>query len=262
LPVANFTSNTPVCFNSPIQFTDASTPGGGTINTWSWNFGDASTSALQSPSRTYLTSGVFSVKLKVTTADGCRDSTTKSVTVLPLLTAPVVTAGTATTTTVTFSWLAVPNASGYEVSVNGGAFITPSSGATGLTHTVSGLQPDVPVTIVVRALGTIACQSATGQGASRTLLPDVGVFIPNTFTPNGDGKNDLLKAYGNYMKSINMQIYNQWGEKIFTTTDLQNGWNGSVNGKPQPVGVYVYVVTVTMQDGRVINKKGSVNIVR
>jgi gliding motility-associated-like protein len=81
-------------------------------------------------------------------------------------------------------------------------------------------------------------------------------------TPNADGKNDILKVYGNYIKSMNLQIYNQWGEKVFETIDINGGWDGNYKGKPQPVGVYIYVLRVETTQGEIVNKKGSVNLIR
>ena len=61
-------------------------------------------------------------------------------------------------------------------------------------------------------------------------------------------------------------IFNQWGEKIYESnnvSDLKNiGWNGTYKGKPQPVGVYIYVAKFTLTDGSVIDKKGSINLIR
>lgn len=88
------------------------------------------------------------------------------------------------------------------------------------------------------------------------------LFIPNAFTPNGDGLNDVLKVYGNSIKQIRFMVFNQWGEKLFETTSLGDGWDGTQNGKKQPSGVYMYVCQVTMNDGRETIKKGSVNLIR
>jgi len=88
------------------------------------------------------------------------------------------------------------------------------------------------------------------------------LFIPNAFTPNGDGRNDMLRVYGNGIKQIRFMVFNQWGEKLFETTSLSDGWDGTQNGKPQPTGVYMYVCQVTMDDGRATIKKGAVNLIR
>jgi len=88
------------------------------------------------------------------------------------------------------------------------------------------------------------------------------IFIPNSFTPNGDGHNDQLKVFGSNIKEMKMMIFNQWGQKIFETTNMNNGWDGTLGGKPQPSGVYMFVCRITLNSGEIIDKKGSINLVR
>jgi len=262
---ADFTINaTPTCTATNISFTDASSGGGSAITSWQWNFGAAGTSTLQSPAPIqFAAAGTYNISLTATSAAGCSASVPKSVVVQAPLSAPVINCMDSTFNSVTFGWTAVAGATGYQVSTNGGAsFTNPSTGATGTTHVVTGLAPSTPVTIIVRAQGGLSCQQSTATVTCRSSLPQLDVFVPNTFTPNGDGRNDVLKVYNNYLKSVNMKIFNQWGELIFSTNDMTKGWDGFSKGKMQPVGVYIYVVQVVLQDGTVVNKKGSVNLIR
>lgn len=261
---ADFTINaTPTCTATNVAFTDASTGGGSNVTGWQWNFGAAGTSTSQVPAPVqFATAGTVNVTLTATSAAGCVGTVTKPVVVQAPLNAPVINCVDSSFNYVTFGWTAVTGATGYLVSVNGGSFNAPSSGATGTTHTVTGLTPNSLVTISVRALGGLACQNSTATVTCHTSMPQLEVFVPNTFTPNGDGKNDVLKVFTNYIKSMNMKIFNQWGELIFTTTDNNKGWDGTSKGKLQPVGVYIYVVQVVLQDGTIVNKKGSVNLIR
>ena len=71
---------------------------------------------------------------------------------------------------------------------------------------------------------------------------DFSVFIPNSFTPNGDGVNDTFKIYGDFL-SAELSIFNQWGELIYRGNG-RNGWNGQHKGVLQPPGVYVYLVRI------------------
>jgi len=199
---------------------------------------------------------------------GCTSSQRAVVTVnmLQPLNAPAVTVGQITANSVSFSWQAVTGATGYEVSLdNGQNFITPSSGATGLTHMVSNLQPGQSVSIIVRAIGKTACElsanSAVVTASSDNPFGD-NVYVPNAFTPNGDGKNDTFLAYSNNMQKIMLSVYNQWGELIYRTTDKSAGWDGTYKGHDQPVGVYVYYLEATMIDGHSVNKKGTVTLLR
>lgn len=95
---------------------------------------------------------------------------------------------------------------------------------------------------------------------------DCYIDIPNVFTPNGDGINDFffprsLLASG--LTSFKMNIYNRWGQQIFESTSLDgSGWDGRLNGVPQPEGVYVYTIDVTFKDGQKENHKGNVTLMR
>ena len=178
----------------------------------------------------------------------------------PAINAPTAVADSVGVRAVKFTWAAVQNALGYQVSTdNGATWITPSSGANGLSHIVSGLNPSQQVSLIVRALGE--CQNMNSQAVSATTYTDV-VFIPNSFTPNGDGTNDVLKVYGNEIKTLRFLVFNQWGQKVFETTNIQGGWDGKQDGKLQPSGVYMYVATIGLLSGEEITKKGSVNLIR
>ena len=88
------------------------------------------------------------------------------------------------------------------------------------------------------------------------------LYIPNYLSPNGDGKNDVVYVRGSVIKSLEWRIYNQLGTLIFESTDQNKGWDGTYKGTQQPVGVYVYVLKVTLQNGSVFNKKGSITLIR
>lgn len=182
--------------------------------------------------------------------------------VKPVLAAPVVTVDSTGISALRFAWAAVPNATGYEVSTDGGVtWSTPSSGAMGLTHTISGLQPGKEVKIQVRVKGELACQQAVSTVVTATTLLD-SVFAANAFSPNGDNLNDEFKIRGEVIKSMHLAIFNQWGEKVFESSDKNVGWKGDYKGKPQPSGVYIYVCNIILMDGSSTTKKGSVNLVR
>jgi gliding motility-associated-like protein len=88
------------------------------------------------------------------------------------------------------------------------------------------------------------------------------VFAANAFSPNGDNLNDEFKIRGEVIKSMHLAIFNQWGEKVFESSDKNVGWKGDYKGKPQPSGVYIYVCNIILMDGSSTTKKGSVNLVR
>jgi gliding motility-associated-like protein len=194
-------------------------------------------------------------------AAGCSSEMTKvSVAVQSGILQPVVTIDSVSANLVRFRWTAVPGTNKYEVSIDGGnTWTVPSSGSTGLTHTVAGLQPLQTVTIVVKAHGL--CVESISAPVSQQVLPD-GVFIPNSFTPNGDGLNDFLKVYGYKIAALKLVVFNQWGEKLFETSDQGRGWDGTYKGKQQPSGVYMYVCRMVLTDGTTVDKKGAINLIR
>jgi|GEM_PF-1383089 len=124
-------------------------------------------------------------------------------------------------------------------------------------------------TIIANTSGDYYAVGKTAAGCIDTAHVNLQVitinndlFIPNFFTPNNDGKNDVLKVYGTSIKSVEMRVFNQWGELIFETKDVNKGWDGTQSSKQQPVGVYIYVVKATLINGDVIDKKGSINLIR
>lgn len=88
------------------------------------------------------------------------------------------------------------------------------------------------------------------------------LYVPNAFTPNNDGINDKFLVFTDGAKSILFRVFNRWGEKIFETTALGEGWDGTYLGKQMNPGVYVYYVEATYQDDNIKVEKGSVTLVR
>ncbi|HET6245489.1 MAG: CotH kinase family protein [Bacteroidetes bacterium] len=87
-----------------------------------------------------------------------------------------------------------------------------------------------------------------------------GVFIPNAFSPNGDGTNDVLFLFGNKVASIEFSVFNRWGQKVFETTSLSTGWDGTFNGQLLNPGVYAYQIQVKFINGDEENKRGNITL--
>lgn len=89
--------------------------------------------------------------------------------------------------------------------------------------------------------------------------------IPNAFTPAGGpaSPNNKLTIVRRGLATLRyFQVFNRWGQKVFETTDINEGWDGSFNGQPQPYGVYVYMVEAVTSSGRVWTKQGNVTLIR
>jgi gliding motility-associated-like protein len=112
---------------------------------------------------------------------------------------------------------------------------------------------------------TLTITSDSGCISREFITIDVNcgqVFVPTAFSPNGDGQNDILYVKGPCIKSIELLIFDRWGNKVFESTDINNGWDGKLDGLPMNTGTYVYFLTATMYNDAVIEKKGNITLVR
>lgn len=92
---------------------------------------------------------------------------------------------------------------------------------------------------------------------------DCNISLPNTFTPNGDELNETFGVrFGCSIKIYNLRIYNRWGDKVFETQDRNLDWDGSLNGKLSPEGMYVYKLEYTLGNGDTGNINGKVMLMR
>jgi gliding motility-associated-like protein len=89
------------------------------------------------------------------------------------------------------------------------------------------------------------------------------LFVPNLFSPNGDGHNDILyvRTFGIF-ENIHFRLYNRWGKMVFETYDENIGWDGYYNGVMQPLDVYVYYLVGNTLDDKIIKQKGDITLMR
>lgn len=89
------------------------------------------------------------------------------------------------------------------------------------------------------------------------------LLIPTGFTPNADGRNDVFKIVNaSFQRLIEFRVFNRWGQEIFSTNDINGGWDGKWKGVDQPIGDYQYLIRVAYPDGNVEIYKGDVNLIR
>jgi gliding motility-associated-like protein len=86
--------------------------------------------------------------------------------------------------------------------------------------------------------------------------------VPNTFTPNGDGANDVLRVFAIGLKEFDLRIYDRWGTLVFTSRDINTTWDGTYNGRRLNSGVYIYQLQATLQNDDPLLKYGDVNLLR
>lgn len=140
--------------------------------------------------------------------------------------------------------------------------------ATGLNHTdianpvASYDAPATGIMYKVLVYNEAGCvDSAYVQVKVFATIPTV--FVPNAFTPNHDGKNDRLRPIAVGMARIEyFGIYNRWGQLVFSTTVNEQGWDGTIAGKDQPTGTYVWVVKAVDYTGAAYIKRGTLVLLR
>jgi gliding motility-associated-like protein len=89
------------------------------------------------------------------------------------------------------------------------------------------------------------------------------VVFPTAFTPNGDGRNDLLSPLGvRNVKTMNFQIWNRWGQLVYSSSDPTKGWDGNFKGTPAQTGVYAYLIDYMTTGGEEKVLKGNVTLIR
>ncbi|MBA2562863.1 MAG: gliding motility-associated C-terminal domain-containing protein, partial [Chitinophagaceae bacterium] len=92
---------------------------------------------------------------------------------------------------------------------------------------------------------------------------DPGLYIPTAFTPDKNGLNDVFRPIPIGMKTITyFRVYNRWGQLMFSSSTKGKGWDGTISGKPQDAGVYVWMIEgIDYLDNKIV-KKGSVILIR
>jgi len=88
------------------------------------------------------------------------------------------------------------------------------------------------------------------------------LHLPNAFSPNGDGINDEFSVIGEFVSDFHLQVFNRWGQLVFESMDIGQGWDGTFMGEQQPMGVYSVVARGVGLDGAPIIKTGSVTLMR
>lgn len=249
----------PLC----VDFTDQSTVQNSSAAQWNWNFGDGGTSVLQDPQYCYPDEGSYTVGLTVTSADGCvyTDSIQNYVHVIPgpqaaftYLPSPV----SITDPTVYFTDQSTAGPVEWYWDFGTG------SGTSTMQNPVY-VYPDTgsyTIMLVVSAAGGVCPDTAYEQVI---VTPELLVWIPNAFTPNGNGRNDIFSPVfsdPSYVAKYQLHIFDRWGNLLFESTDPYKGWDGRYKGTMVPMDTYVYTVSVTGLDGLEHRYIGHVNAIR
>lgn len=112
--------------------------------------------------------------------------------------------------------------------------------------------------------GTEVYEDSNEESPFTVTIAESSLQMPNAFSPNGDGLNDIYKAKSGYQSLVEFHayIFNRWGQKLFEWNDPAGGWDGTYKGKPVKEGVYFVLVKAKGADGKVYNIKRDVNLLR
>lgn len=142
---------------------------------------------------------------------------------------------------------------------------SPSTGMDNPFINTPVITPDPSIDMITYTLTVETADGCFGSDDITVKIFKTGpdIFVPNAFTPNGDGRNDLLRPIMAGIQSLEFfRVYNRWGELVFSTNQAGGGWDGNINGRPQPVGTYVYSAQAIDYLGHKITKKGTATLIR
>jgi gliding motility-associated-like protein len=224
-----------------LTMTDHSTTNAGSL--FHWYFGDGTQAYGPDPVHSYYTSGIYTVTLSVTSAFGCTNTAT-------------------TTNTVVVN---APSKAEFTAEGKDGSILSPvfkfHNGSTnsasyywtlGDGHSSNLFEPEHNYGHEGQYLVTLYTESSGGCKDSMSRLVEVRpvftLYIPNAFTPNGDGTNDYFAPKGAEISKFKMMIFDRWGEMIFQTSDIGEGWDGKANGGDRIAENAVYVYKIQVRD--------------
>ncbi len=264
LPVANFSGDNlagcpPLCVN----FRNLSTPpSSATITSGTWDFGDGSPLAsLTDSTHCYTTSGLYSVTLTVTTSDGCSSSITFT-NYIDVFQSPVAAfvASPQPTTIMT------PEITFTDQSLNAitwsWSFGDPTDATSTLQNPTFTYADPTCYQVELTVTSNIGCSDSVIQQIC--IRPDVNIFVPNAFTPDGDGLNDVFYPVTTGINPAKFEfwIFDRWGNLVFNTTGLNKGWDGTFKGEPVQVDTYVWKINATDMLGIKHSVEGKVTVIK
>ncbi len=226
-----------------------------------WNFGDGNTSNLPRPTHRYAQSGVFTVAVDIVSPIGCQINQ-----VFPAL------IEISSTPTASFRFLPEqpsnlnPNVTFINESKNAESFNW-SIGSilqTNEENPIVNFQDTGLYIVTLIAIHQSGCQDTLTKQLD--IEPIVQIYIPNAFSPNADGTNDIFKVEGFTagVQDFSMTIWNRWGTLVFETNDPTVGWDGQTNrqNKKENEGNYLYVIEFKDARGNAVQYKGNILLIR
>lgn len=262
---ADFTADREVCIDNAVTFRDLTTVPEylewGAIVAWEWDFGDGSTSTEESPSHFYEATGVYDISLIVETENGCALEQTYDSFVEIFDVYADFEANQYQLTNFSYPWVEF-----YNYSDGADTYLWTIDGETtydteNITHMFS-LEPGVHKVLLQVSRGD--CEDEIEKLIEVINLRSV--FLPNVFTPNADGLNEVFIPNGEALDNsyaYEFKIYDRWGKEMFFSNDKTRGWTGiNKDGEIAEQGVYVWNLKFYTKHRELKNIKGIVTLLR
>lgn len=238
------------CKFSEVDFTASETSAIG-ITSWHWSFGDGGTAIGNTATHIYNNNNTYTVKLYAISIEGCSSDT---------INAPIIIYGTDA-----FAGNDIIAAASQPIQLNASGGLsyewTPSAGltATDIPNPVATNINDR--TYYLRAFTPEGCESYDTINIKIYKGPDI--YVPTAFTPNNDGRNDILKPVAVGITLFDyFVVYNRYGQEVYKSNDPNRGWDGRVKGMEQQTGNFIWMVSGTDFRGNKIFRKGFVLLIK
>jgi gliding motility-associated-like protein len=246
-----------------VLFSDTSTIASGTITGWNWDFNDG-TSTTQNPNHCFNTPGQYTISLTVTSNAGCT-STFNVNNYIDVYANPVAAFTAAPQPTSELD----PTVFFTDASTGGvTSWLWSFGDTTNATSTLQNPFFNYQVAGCHNAVLTVATSNGCTDTTAQIICidPDVTLFVPNAFTPNGDGVNEVFMPQGIGIDPdhFEMWIFDRWGNMIYYTDDFYQGWNGKVQGHEEICQIDTYVWKIKAVDvlGGKHNLIGKVSLIK
>lgn len=250
-PVALFTEDIkegcqPLC----VTFTALATLPG---TNWNWDFGDGQTDVGQNAVHCFKESGLYSVSLTAVSDMGCKNTIQKNDLITVYQIPKVIFSVEPKETTISNPTVYVSN---QTVGAEEYLWTFDKKNTSSLFEPTFSYTEPGEYCILLLATNDYGCIDSSRECV--TIKPDYTIYVPNAFTPNGDGLNDVFLPLAQSVREYELIIYNRWGLKVFTSNELNLGWNGATEAQ----GAYNYVILLTTNGGEEKIYSGSVTLYR
>jgi len=254
---ASFTTPATGCLQYNAVFKNTSLAG----QTWLWDFGDGTTSTAFEPVHTYTVAGPYDIVLIAYNPNTCNLSDTTAAFTINVFDSPTPDFNFSPVpaienTPTIFTNLSSPDAERFKWNFgDGDTLLTASRLPIQHQYNATGT-----FTVCLTAYNAIGCDSTVCKDVSAIIVPVVDV--PNAFTPQSGDANSIVYVRGFGIAKMQFIIWNRWGQKVFETNSVSQGWDGKIKGVVQPMDVYVYTLSIEFSDGTKTTKKGDITLIR